>query len=185
MEWLEFILGMATLIMGGGWLFTWRSHKRSEAAKAKQEEEKAKQEAATAKQQEADAFKSMQDAYQQTLEDVKNTLEEVRAERDHYRDERNFLRKENHDMRDKYIEIEKKMVQMELEYKQDISRLGRRIDVLSPFLCGVAGCMHRKKVSLMENIDDNSFATQEEREENENNEQKIGDKEHGNIIEQR
>lgn len=55
------------------------------------------------------------------------------------------------------------MTNLDLQYKRDISRLGRRIDVLSPFLCGVAGCMHRKKVSLMENIDDNSFATEEER----------------------
>ena len=51
---------------------------------------------------------------------------------------------------------------MDLSYKRDISRLGRRIDVLSPFLCGVAGCMHRKKVSLMENIDDNSFESEDE-----------------------
>jgi hypothetical protein len=62
-------------------------------------------------------------------------------------------------MRTKYIEIEEKMTKMDLNYKRDISRLGRRIDVLSPFLCGVAGCMHRKKVSLMENIDDNSFSS--------------------------
>ena len=171
MEWMEFVLAMATLVMGGGWLFTWRSHKRSEAAKAKQEEEKAKQEAATAKEQEANAFKAMQDAYQQTLEDVNRTLSEVRAERDHYKDERNELRNENHEMRQKYFEIEDKMTQMDLSYKQDISRLGRRIDVLSPFLCGVAGCMHRKKVSLMENIDDDSFATQEERENGKQNEE--------------
>lgn len=166
MEWMEFVLGIATLVLGTGWLFTWRSHKRKENALANQEEEKAKQEAASAKQQEADAFKSMQDAYQQTLEDVKKTLEEVRTERDHYRDERNDLRRENHEMRDKYIELENKMTEMGIQYKQDISRLGRRIDVLSPFLCGVAGCLHRKKVALMENIDDNSYATEDERENN-------------------
>ena len=68
-------------------------------------------------------------------------------------------------MRTKYTELEERMTQMDLRYKQDISRLGRRIDVLSPFLCGVAGCMHRKKVSLMENIDDNSFdSTQDDNE---------------------
>lgn len=147
MEWMEFVLGVATLVLGTGWLFTWRAHKRSENAKAKQEEGKAKQE-------EADAFKSMQDAYQQTLDDVNKTLNEVRAERDHYKDDRNLLRKENDEMRVKYNDLEDK-----------VARLGRRLDCLSPFLCGVVGCMHRKKVSLMENIDDNSFATVEEREE--------------------
>ena len=70
------------------------------------------------------------------------------------------------------IEIEEKMTKMDLNYKRDISRLGRRIDVLSPFLCGVAGCMHRKKVSLMENIDDNSYATEDELEKANNVEQK-------------
>lgn len=167
MGWMEFVLALATLILGTGWLFTWREHKRSEKAKANQEEEKAKQEAATAKQQEADAFKSMQDAYQQTLEDVKNTLEQVRAERDHYKEDRNTLRTENDEIRKKYKELEKQVTEVELNYKKDVARLGRRIDCLSPFLCGVVGCMHRKKVSLMEDIDDNSFATIEEREEKE------------------
>lgn len=175
MEWMEFVLGIATLFFGGGWLFTWRSHKRSEAAKASQEEQKVKQEAAAAKEQEANAFKAMQDTYQQTLEDVNKTLAEVRAERDqalaevraerdHYKEERNELRKENHEIRTMYKELEDRMNEMEFKYKQDISRLGRRIDVLSPFLCGRAGCMNRTKVTLMENIDDNSFATIDERE---------------------
>lgn len=153
MDWLEFILSFTTLILGTGWLFTWRSHKRSEEAKARQEEEKANQEKATAKQQEADAFKAMQDTYQQTLEDVNKTLNEVRAERDHYKDERNELRKDNHEMRVRQDELESK-----------VARLGRRLDCLSPFLCGRAGCMNRTKVSLMEDIDDNSFSTIEERE---------------------
>lgn len=149
MEWgeiLNWILGVLTLIAGGGWFVNWKAHKRTE---------------------DANAFKAMQDTYQQTLEDVNKTLSEVRAERDmtlgevraerdHYKDERNELRKENSEMRVKYNELEDK-----------VARLGRRLDCLSPFLCGVVGCMHRKKVSLMENIDDNSFSTVEEREENE------------------
>ena len=150
MDWMEFVLGVATLILGTGWLFTYRAHKRQENAKAKQDE--------------AQANKEAQEYYNTTLADVNRTLNEVRSERDHYKDERNELRKENQEMRTKYKEIEDKMTKMDINYKRDISRLGRRIDVLSPFLCGVAGCMHRKKVSLMENIDDDSFATVEERE---------------------
>ncbi len=152
MDWMEFVLGVATLVLGTGWLFTYRAHKRQENAKANQEE-------ATAKQGEADAFKSMQDAYQQMHEDVLNRLKEVCDERDHYKDERNEERKANKELRQKYTELDERMTKLDLQYKRDISRLGRRIDVLSPFLCGVAGCMHRKKVSLMENIDDNSFAS--------------------------
>ena len=146
---------LMTIVLGGGWFLHWRASRRKANGEAKQTE--------------AQANKEAQEYYNTTLADVNRTLTEVRAERDHYKDERNELRKENHEMRAKYIEIEERMTQMDLNYKRDISRLGRRIDVLSPFLCGVAGCMHRKKVSLMENIDDDSFATVEEREQNENN----------------
>jgi predicted nuclease with TOPRIM domain len=136
---------LVTVFLGGGWFLHWRASRRKANGEAKQTE--------------AQANKEAQEYYNTTLADVNRTLNEVRAERDHYKDERNELRKENHEMRTKYIEIEEKMTKMDLNYKRDISRLGRRIDVLSPFLCGVAGCMHRKKVSLMENIDDNSFAS--------------------------
>lgn len=137
-----------TLFLGGGWFLHWRASRRKANGEAKQTE--------------AQANKEAQEYYNTTLSDVNKTLAEVRAERDHYRDERNEERKSNHELRQKYIEIEERMNQMDLSYKRDISRLGRRIDVLSPFLCGVAGCMHRKKVSLMENIDDNSFESEDE-----------------------
>ena len=137
-----------TLFLGGGWFLHWRASRRKANGEAKQTE--------------AQANKEAQEYYNTTLADVNKTLEEVRVERDHYKDERNEERKINHELRQKYIEIEERMNQMDLSYKRDISRLGRRIDVLSPFLCGVAGCMHRKKVSLMENIDDNSFESEDE-----------------------
>ena len=170
MEIYSIINTLITLFLGGGWFIYYRANKRKAEAEAKQQEAIAKEQEASAKQQEANAFKAMQDTYQQTLEDVNKTLaevrlerdkalSEVRAERDHYKDERNELRKENHDMRVKYNELEDK-----------VARLGRRLDCLSPFLCGVVGCMHRQKVSLMENIDDNSFATIDERNEQKNEE---------------
>ena len=157
MEWMEFILSIATLVLGTGWLFTYRAHKRQENAKADQEE-------ATANHGKADAFKSMQDAYQQMHEDVLSRLKEVCDERDHYKDERDEERKTNTELRKKYTELDERMTRLDLQYKRDISRLGRRIDVLSPSLCGVAGCMHRKKVSMIANIDDNSFATCDDKE---------------------
>lgn len=160
MEWMEFILSVATLVLGTGWLFTYRAHKRQENAKADQEE-------ATAKQGAADAFKSMQDAYQQMHEDVFNRLKEVCDERDHCKDERDEERKANKELQGRVKELDERMTNLDLQYKRDISRLGRRLDCLSPFLCGVAGCLHRTKVSLMEEIDDNSFATIDSRENDE------------------
>ena len=148
MEIYSIINTFVTLFLGGGWFLHWRASRRKANGEAKQTE--------------AQANKEAQEYYNTTLADVNKTLSEVRAERDHYRDERNEERKSNHELRQKYIEIEERMNQMDLSYKRDISRLGRRIDVLSPFLCGVAGCMHRKKVSLMENIDDNSFESEDE-----------------------
>ena len=148
MEIYSIINTFVTLFLGGGWFLHWRASRRKANGEAKQTE--------------AQANKEAQEYYNTTLADVNKTLAEVRAERDHYRDERNEERKSNHELRQKYIEIEERMNQRDLSYKRDISRLGRRIDVLSPFLCGVAGCMHRKKVSLMENIDDNSFESEDE-----------------------
>lgn len=154
MEIYNIINTLVTVFLGGGWFLHWRASRRKANGEAKQTE--------------AQANKEAQEYYNTTLADVNRTLNEVRAERDHYKDERNELRKENHDMRTKYIEIEEKMTKIDLNYKRDISRLGRRIDVLSPFLCGVAGCMHRKKVSLMENIDDNSFSSTQDNNEPQN-----------------
>lgn len=145
MEIYNIINTLVTVFLGGGWFLHWKASKRKANGEAKQIE--------------ADAFMSMQDAYQQMHEDVLNRLKEVCDERDHYKDERDEERKANRELRQKYTELDERMTNLDLQYKRDISRLGRRIDVLSPFLCGVAGCMHRKKVSLMENIDDNSFAS--------------------------
>lgn len=145
MEIYNIINTLVTVFFGGGWFLHWRASRRKANGEAKQVE--------------ADAFKSMQDAYQQMHEDVLNRLKEVCDERDHYKDERNEERKANKELRQKYTELDERMTKLDLQYKRDISRLGRRIEGLSPFLCGVAGCMHRKKVSLIENIDDNSFAT--------------------------
>ena len=156
MEIYNIINTLVTVFLGGGWFLHWRASRRKANGEAKQTE--------------AQANKEAQEYYNTTLADVNRTLNEVRAERDHYKDERNELRKENHEMRTKYIEIEDKMTQMDLNYKRDISRLGRRIDVLSPFLCSVAGCMNRRKVSLMENIDDNSFSSTQDDNEPQNTE---------------
>lgn len=156
MEIYNIINTLITVFFGGGWFLHWRASRRKANGDAKQTE--------------AQANKEAQEYYNTTLADVNRTLNEVRAERDHYKDERNELRKENHDMRTKYIEIEERMTNMDLNYKRDISRLGRRIDILSPFLCGVAGCMHRKKVSLMKNIDDNSLSSTQDDNEPQNTE---------------
>lgn len=139
---------IVTVFLGGGWFIYYRAKKRKAEGEAKSTE--------------AQANKEAQEYYNKTLADVNQTLNEVRAERDHYKDERNELRQENSEMRKKYYEIEERMTQMDMQYKREISRLGRRMDCLSPFLCSVAGCTRRQKVVLTEEIDDNSFVTDDD-----------------------
>ena len=150
MEIYSIINTFVTVFLGGGWFLHWRASRRKANGEAKQTE--------------AQANKEAQEYYNNTLADVKRTLGEVRAERDHYKDERDEERKENREMRQKYRQLEEKITQIDLDYKKDVARLGRRLDCLSPFLCGVAGCMRRKKVSLMENIDDESYIFSEDNE---------------------
>jgi FtsZ-interacting cell division protein ZipA len=147
MEVYSIINTLVTIFFGGGWFLHWRASRRKANGEAKQTE--------------AQANKEAQEYYNTTLADVNRTLGEVRAERDHYKDERDEERKENREMRQKYRQLEEKVTQIDLEYKKDVARLGRRLDCISPFLCGVAGCMRRTKVSLMEDIDDESFAAKE------------------------
>ena len=147
MEFYSIINTFVTVFLGGGWFLHWRASRRKANGEAKQTE--------------AQANKEAQEYYNTTLADVNRTLGEVRAERDHYKDERDEERKENREMRQKYRQLEEKVTQLDLEYKKDVARLGRRLDCISPFLCGVAGCMRRTKVSLMEDIDDESFAAKE------------------------
>lgn len=150
MEIYSIINTFVTVFLGGGWFLHWRASRRKANGEAKQTE--------------AQANKEAQEYYNTTLADVNRTLGEVRAERDHYKDERDEERKENREMRLKYRQLEEKVTQIDLDYKKDVARLGRRLDCLSPFLCGVAGCMRRKKVSLMEDIDDESFTFREDNE---------------------
>lgn len=139
MEIYSILNTFVTIFLGGGWFLHWRASRRKANGEAKQTE--------------AQANKEAQEYYNTTLADVNRTLNEVRAERDHYKDQRDKAWKDNEEMRKKYNEIEDRMDKMDREHKEEISRLSCRIDVLSPFLCGVAGCIHRKKVNLVEEND--------------------------------
>lgn len=127
---------LVTIFLGGGWFLHWRASRRKANGEAKQTE--------------AQANKEAQEYYNTTLADVNRTLNEVRQERDHYKDDRNALLSENEEMRKRYNQLEEQLNQMSIEYKNDIARLGRRIDVISPFLCGLAGCLRRKVVNVMD-----------------------------------
>lgn len=150
MEVYSIINTMVTIFLGGGWFLHWRASRRKANGEAKQTE--------------AQANKEAQEYYNTTLADVNRTLNEVREERDHYKEDRNTLRNENETMVQKYNELQNKLTDMEIEYKKDIARLGRRLDCLSPFLCGVAGCLHRKRVNVMDEEEITTLPTKLEKE---------------------
>lgn len=139
-ELLNWILGVLTIIAGGGWFINWRANKR-----------KANGEAA---QSEAEGWKAMQDLYQQTIEDFKVYSEDMRAER-------TVLKKENFEMREKYKAYDDEII----ELKRQLARQDRKIEAITPFLCSVVGCLNRKKVTLTEDISDGSFDTIEDKKE--------------------
>lgn len=135
MEIFSIINTCVTIFLGGGWFIHWRAGKRKADGEAKQTE--------------AQANKEAQEYYNTTLADVNRTLNEVRAERDSYKNDRNALLKENEEMRKKYNTLEDQIRNL----NNQIARLGRRLECISPFLCGVAGCLHRTKVKF-ENDDE-------------------------------
>jgi hypothetical protein len=60
------------------------------------------------------------------------------------RKERSVLKTENNEMREKYKQMDDEI----LSLKRQISRQGRKIEALSPFLCNVVGCLNRRRVNI-------------------------------------
>ena len=149
-EFLNWILGIFTIIAGGGWFINWRANKRKSNGEATQSE--------------AEGWKAMQDLYQQTIEDFKVYSEDMRTER-------TVLKKENYEMRERYKAYDDEIIKL----KKQLARQDRKIEAITPFLCSAVGCLNRKKINFTENADDNSFATIDEHAAQANNEQNIGD----------
>lgn len=139
-DWGTVIVSALTLLLGGGigWIFTIRQMRRKADGEAQQVI--------------ADSWKSVQDVYQQTIADLNGYCEDIRKDRNHLRDERDQHREENEKLRQKYLEMEDQIIKL----KNAIARQGRKIEALSPFLCGVVGCMKRSKVEIREDEDSES-----------------------------
>ena len=132
---LEFLLALATLVLGTGWLFTYRAFKRKANGEATQVE--------------ADGWAKQQEVYQKTIEDMQGICDRIREDRNHLRDDRNMLREDNDEMRKKYKTMEEQMDKMQ----QEIIRLERMIEGLTPLLCGSPTCLKRIKVDVEGNMD--------------------------------
>ena len=129
MGWMEFVLGILTLVLGTGWIFTWRAYRRKNNGEATQAE--------------AEGWLKQQEVYQNTIDDLDNICDKIREDRNHLREDREVLRAENDELRKKYNEMEEQM----MELKRTLARLGRRIDGITPLICGKINCKSRIKIN--------------------------------------
>lgn len=146
MSWMEFVLGLLTLILGTGWLFTWRAHKKKNMGEAVQEEAKGWQE--------------QQNTYRKTIEDLNGICDRIREDRDRVYEEKERQRKENEELRQNYAKMQKEIESMRENHTKQIAdlrngqaRLGAKLSTISPFLCGRVGCLGRVKVTLDDNLE--------------------------------
>ena len=128
MEVLNWLLGLLTIIAGGGWFINWKANRRKSEGEASQAE--------------ADGWKAQQDVYQQTIADMEKF-------NDMYRKYNATLIEENSELRSKYNSVMETLDRQQRE----ISRLGRRLDATLPLLCASVGCKSRVRVSMMDEDD--------------------------------
>lgn len=136
MGWMDFTLAIATLIMGGGWIFTYRAYKRKNEGEATQAE--------------ADGWKAQQDVYQQTINDLKESCAYIRNDRNLLRDENKELRAENNRLREKFNDLENQINDL----RKELAKQERKLECVLPFTCAVAGCQKRTHVKLEEQTND-------------------------------
>lgn len=140
---LEAIISFVGLFIGGGagaW-FTWRWQKK----KAKAEAESA----------EIDAAKELQGMYQTMLTDANTWLKDahdkvegLRQERDHYKQDRDELRDKMEKLQKSVIEWKRVAEEDRSEMKMQIAKLGRKVELMAPFMCGDLTCKLRQRVVI-------------------------------------
>jgi len=126
---LQIIVPILTVVAGGGWFLTYKAYKRKANGEATQTE--------------AEGWLKQQEVYQKTINDLDGICDKIREDRDHLREDREVLRTENEELRKKYNDMEEQM----MELKKTIARLGRRIDGITPLMCGKVNCKTRIKIN--------------------------------------
>jgi hypothetical protein len=125
------LISLAGLFIGGGGgaFFTWRYMRRKAKAEAIQAE--------------VEAAKDKQDYYQQIIEDVAK-------DRDYYKQERDEVRERMDKMARSFMDWRMEADKDRMDMKMEIAKLGRRVEVMAPFMCGDLTCKLRKRVVLSE-----------------------------------
>ena len=140
---LDAIISLIGLFVGGGGgaFFMWKWQKR----KAKAEAENA----------EIDAAKELQGMYQTMLTDANTWLKDahdkvegLRAERDHYKQDRDELREKMEKLQRSVIEWKRSAEEDRSDMKMQIAKLGRKVELMAPFMCGDLTCKLRQRVII-------------------------------------
>ena len=140
---IDTMINILSLLLGGsgGAFFTWRWLRK-----------KAKAEATEA---EVSAAKELQDMYQQMIADAKADREdrkaqnqELRTERDHYKQDRDELREKMEKLMHSFIDWRLEADNDRSKMKMDIARLGRKVQIMAPFMCGDLTCKLRQRVTI-------------------------------------
>ena len=128
---LEAIISLVGLFIGGsgGAFFTWRYMRRKARAEAVQAE--------------VEAAKEKQEYYRGIIDDVAK-------DRDYYKGERDEIRERMDKMAHSFMDWRMEADKDRMDMKMEIARLGRKVEVMAPFMCGDLQCKLRKRVVLSE-----------------------------------
>ena len=128
---LEAIIGLLGLFVGGGGgaFFTWRWQRKKARAEAVQAE--------------VEAAKDKQEYYRGIIDDVSK-------DRDYYKQERDEVRERMDKMAHSFMDWRMEADKDRMDMKMEIARLGRKVEVMAPFMCGDLQCKLRKRVVLSE-----------------------------------
>lgn len=150
-ELLNWVLGLLTVVSGGGWFINWR---------------------AKARQSELEATRTEQDMYQEMLTDLKEHNEVLRRFNKEVSEECEQLRKRVAENENKLHEQDDKIrgqgEQLRMQ-ENKIDSLEHRLELVTDMICGRSNCQQRTKVFLSP-VDDDSFYTRKESSKHDTNE---------------
>jgi hypothetical protein len=128
---LDAIISLVGLFVGGGGgcFFTWRYMRRKAKAEAQQAE--------------VETAKDKQEYYRGIIDDVVK-------DRDYYKQERDEVRERMDKMAHSFMDWRMQADNDRMDMKMQIAKLGRKVEVMVPFMCGDLTCKLRKRVVLSE-----------------------------------
>lgn len=106
-----------------------------------------------ARNAENEATKSVQDVYQEMVEDVradradmKKYISELKEDRAHIRKDRDELRQQLDEKSNQFNRMQDEIQ----EVKKKVAINERRVEIMSPFICGRTSCLERIRTSIQE-----------------------------------